>query len=353
MGRPDVSEHWWAAIASRSLRGPGDLALAALDAVLVAAAFTTMLVLRYDLSVPSDAWATLPTFVLVAVAAQLVANRLTGVYGPVWQHASIVEAKRIVAAGDGRVRCSSVGSSSDRGWSRSAWSSPARSSRRRSSVRLRFQSRLFAFNRGLARARTRHGSSSSALGTQRVPCCERSSARLTVTSSRSRWSTTTRGRSAGRSGRSRSPAPSTTSSRSAPTTARTSCCSPSRRRVTARASRSRRRRRAAAAAQGAPERRRADARRASAARRPRPVHRRPARAPADRDRPRIGGRDDRRPTGAGDRRRRVDRVRDRPAGRRLLAREAAGARPRRDQPLRRHGHDRRPGDARPARHPRW
>jgi FlaA1/EpsC-like NDP-sugar epimerase len=92
---------WWAAIASRSLRGPADLALAALDAVLVAAAFTAMLVLRYDVDVPSTAWGNLPRFLLVAVGLQLVANRVAGLYGPVWQHASIVEAKRIVASGIG------------------------------------------------------------------------------------------------------------------------------------------------------------------------------------------------------------------------------------------------------------
>jgi FlaA1/EpsC-like NDP-sugar epimerase len=103
MGQPTVTApaHWWAAIASRSLRGPADLALALLDAVLVAAAFTAMLVLRYDVAVPADAWETLPRFVLVAVGVQLVLNRLAGVYGPVWQHASIVEAKRVVAAGAG------------------------------------------------------------------------------------------------------------------------------------------------------------------------------------------------------------------------------------------------------------
>jgi FlaA1/EpsC-like NDP-sugar epimerase len=103
MGLPTAPppEHWWAAIASRSLRGPADLALAGLDAVLVAAAFSAMLVLRYDVDVPAAAWANLPRFLVVAVVLQLVANRVAGLYGPVWQHASIVEAKRIVASGVG------------------------------------------------------------------------------------------------------------------------------------------------------------------------------------------------------------------------------------------------------------
>lgn len=91
--------NWWAAVAARSLRGPADIALAVLDAVLVAAAVTLMLVLRYELEVPGGSWAGLTSFVLVAVVVQLVMNRVAGLYGPVWQHASIVEAKRIVAAG--------------------------------------------------------------------------------------------------------------------------------------------------------------------------------------------------------------------------------------------------------------
>jgi FlaA1/EpsC-like NDP-sugar epimerase len=91
--------HWWARFASRSLDGPGDLALGFLDAVLVAAAFVSMLVLRYELAVSTEAWRSLGRFLIVAIVVQLVANRLAGLYGPVWQHASIVEAQRILAAG--------------------------------------------------------------------------------------------------------------------------------------------------------------------------------------------------------------------------------------------------------------
>jgi FlaA1/EpsC-like NDP-sugar epimerase len=146
--RPTASGHWWAAIASRSLRGPADLALASLDAVLVATAFTFMLLLRYDLSVPAEAWSTLPRFLAVAGVAQLMANRLAGLYGPVWQHASIVEAKRIVAAGAGT------------GALLFAWQLAGSRLLPLSVVlsgsllatalfgTLRFQSRLFAFNRG-------------------------------------------------------------------------------------------------------------------------------------------------------------------------------------------------------------
>jgi FlaA1/EpsC-like NDP-sugar epimerase len=151
MGRPMTSDHWWAAVASRLLRGPADLSLAVLDAVLVAAAFTTMLVLRYDLSVPADAWQSLPTFLAVAVLAQLVVNRLAGLYGPVWQYASIVEAKRIVASGIGN--CAMLFAWQFAGPRLVPLSVVLSGSLFATALlgALRFQSRLFAFNRGHSR----------------------------------------------------------------------------------------------------------------------------------------------------------------------------------------------------------
>jgi FlaA1/EpsC-like NDP-sugar epimerase len=90
---------WWLGLAQRSLRGPGDLLLALLDIVLVSAAFTVMLIVRYEFAVSEGIWDGFGRFVVVAVALQLAANRLAGLYGPVWQHASIAEAQRILAAG--------------------------------------------------------------------------------------------------------------------------------------------------------------------------------------------------------------------------------------------------------------
>ncbi len=75
------------------------MALLLLDAVLVAMAFGIMLVLRYELDVPSYAWAGFLRFLPVAVVLHLIANRIAGLYGPVWQHASIFEAQRILTAG--------------------------------------------------------------------------------------------------------------------------------------------------------------------------------------------------------------------------------------------------------------
>ena len=90
---------WWNAIARRSVRGTSDVALVLLDAVLVATAFTAMLTVRYELAVPAEAWAGFGRFVPVAVGLQLIVNRLAGLYGPVWQQASVLEAQRILGAG--------------------------------------------------------------------------------------------------------------------------------------------------------------------------------------------------------------------------------------------------------------
>jgi FlaA1/EpsC-like NDP-sugar epimerase len=98
---PQGPQRWSSRVATRSLRGPADLALALLDTVLVTSAFAIMLALRYEFAIPNDAWETFWPFIAVAIVVQLSANRLAGLYGPVWQHASIIEAQRIVSAGVG------------------------------------------------------------------------------------------------------------------------------------------------------------------------------------------------------------------------------------------------------------
>ena len=90
---------WWLGIAQRSLRGPADLVQVFLDAVLITFAYSIALLFRYDLSVPGGAWPQLFRILPVVVVLHILANRLVGLYGPVWQHASILEAKRILIAG--------------------------------------------------------------------------------------------------------------------------------------------------------------------------------------------------------------------------------------------------------------
>ncbi|WP_165403926.1 nucleoside-diphosphate sugar epimerase/dehydratase [Egicoccus halophilus] len=75
------------------------MALTILDVALVGVAYATTLVLRYELAVPAAAWNGLLRFLPIAVVAHVVTNRVAGVYGPVWQQASILEAQRIAAAG--------------------------------------------------------------------------------------------------------------------------------------------------------------------------------------------------------------------------------------------------------------
>jgi FlaA1/EpsC-like NDP-sugar epimerase len=81
------------------VRGPADLPLMFLDAVMIAVALGIMLALRFELQVPGDMWSGFVRYLPVAVVAHLVVNRVAGLYGPVWQHASIYEAQRILLAG--------------------------------------------------------------------------------------------------------------------------------------------------------------------------------------------------------------------------------------------------------------
>jgi FlaA1/EpsC-like NDP-sugar epimerase len=98
-GVGDLTASWWVVLARRCVRLPRDLALGTLDAVLVVAAVTFMFIVRYELAVPEGAWAGLLRFAPVAIVLQLTANHLAGLYGPVWEQASIIEAKRILGAG--------------------------------------------------------------------------------------------------------------------------------------------------------------------------------------------------------------------------------------------------------------
>ncbi len=90
---------WWRSVARYSVKGPADVALVLLDAVLVVVGYLAMLVIRYELAVPTGAWDGFLLFAAVAVVVHLVMNRLVGLYGPVWQQASIMEAQRILLSG--------------------------------------------------------------------------------------------------------------------------------------------------------------------------------------------------------------------------------------------------------------
>ena len=75
-----------------------DLPFALLDTVFVVIAFGAILLLRFDGVVPERYWRQfLVALPLVAVVA-LAMNWLWGLYGQLWQHASVLEARRIILA---------------------------------------------------------------------------------------------------------------------------------------------------------------------------------------------------------------------------------------------------------------
>jgi len=76
-----------------------DLPLAFLDAILATFGYVVVLMLRYDGGVPSDSWASFLTFIPVALTVHLAVNMAVGLYGRMWRHASIVEARRVLGAG--------------------------------------------------------------------------------------------------------------------------------------------------------------------------------------------------------------------------------------------------------------
>jgi FlaA1/EpsC-like NDP-sugar epimerase len=83
-------------LARQAARLRSDAPLALLDAVLVAGAFTAVLVLRFDGLVPADYWQPFRGFLPLAIAVVVASNGLCGLYGQMWRHASIVEARRIL-----------------------------------------------------------------------------------------------------------------------------------------------------------------------------------------------------------------------------------------------------------------
>jgi FlaA1/EpsC-like NDP-sugar epimerase len=70
----------------------------AFDAVLVGTAWVGALVLRYDGVVPEHAWDRFWSFLPIALGISLITHCFTGMYGAVWRHASIREARQVVTA---------------------------------------------------------------------------------------------------------------------------------------------------------------------------------------------------------------------------------------------------------------
>ena len=120
-----------------------------LDVLLAAAAYPLVLVLRFNGRVPTESWEAFRFFLPVAIVVHIAANWFAGLYGQMWRNASIAEARRVIAAtfGSGVVLL--------------GVSFATRMTMPRSVIMLgalvvtyfvggvRFQSRLFAFNRAM------------------------------------------------------------------------------------------------------------------------------------------------------------------------------------------------------------
>jgi len=129
--------------------------LLAMDALLAAAAYCLVLLLRVNGEVANAQWHAFRLFIPLALVVHLVANRVAGLYGQMWRYAGIAEARRVIAAGfaSGAILLAA---------SFLLWNTHMP----RSVIALgalvatfflggvRFQSRLFAFNRGLTRQRS-------------------------------------------------------------------------------------------------------------------------------------------------------------------------------------------------------
>jgi FlaA1/EpsC-like NDP-sugar epimerase len=76
-----------------------DLPLALVDVMLVAGSFLVLLALRFDGNIPGQYQSRLYGFLPVIVLLHLGANLAWGLYGQLWKHASVAEARRIVFAG--------------------------------------------------------------------------------------------------------------------------------------------------------------------------------------------------------------------------------------------------------------
>jgi FlaA1/EpsC-like NDP-sugar epimerase len=89
----------WARVAGRLVRGRGDIALGALDALFIAVGSAVALLLRYDFSVPDQAWSNFTAYIPISIGAVLAANFGWGLYGQLWRHASLYEARHLAQSG--------------------------------------------------------------------------------------------------------------------------------------------------------------------------------------------------------------------------------------------------------------
>ncbi len=89
---------WQLRVSLAATRVRGGLPLLVLDAVLVSFAYLIVLLARFDGLVPHAYWRNFPRFIPLALGVHLFAHAVWGLYGQMWRHASIQEARRVVLA---------------------------------------------------------------------------------------------------------------------------------------------------------------------------------------------------------------------------------------------------------------
>ncbi|MFW6033588.1 MAG: polysaccharide biosynthesis protein [bacterium] len=89
---------WTSRLASRAARVRVDLPFALFDLVFLVVAFGAILLLRFDGAVPDQYWRQYITALPIIAGVTLAMNWLWGLYGQLWQHASVLEARRIILA---------------------------------------------------------------------------------------------------------------------------------------------------------------------------------------------------------------------------------------------------------------
>ena len=99
-----------ARLARAAARMRADLPLAGLDLLLLSIGYLSVLAFRFDGAVPESYWTGfLLVFLPTALLTHLSANTALGLYGKVWRHASVDEARRVVLAGGASTGLLSVG----------------------------------------------------------------------------------------------------------------------------------------------------------------------------------------------------------------------------------------------------
>ncbi|MGH3921418.1 MAG: polysaccharide biosynthesis protein [Pseudonocardiaceae bacterium] len=156
-GRPEQpTSAWQLRLALAATRVRCGLPLLVLDAVLVSFAYLIVLLARFiDGVEPASYWAGFRRFLPIALAAHLCAHAAWGLYGQMWRHASVKEARRVVLASATAGALGVVWLSSDRRIVPASVLLLGPVIATMLVGGLRFQSRLFAFRRVTRRQATR------------------------------------------------------------------------------------------------------------------------------------------------------------------------------------------------------